>query len=701
LTPYSIYDFFNNHSKILGTNSAELMQKAADEQVIKKISFKINDFLANKQKSQKDAVNDPQNWIHQDSFYKDKLLEIHPILLSGASKSSLCYIIKPDKIPGRVNPDKLKAENIKPMYLKSLFETGSLEIDGKIYYAKDFKHNDEPSPVTIIIDCPNIENLEQLLQEQKFIEFFESRIDIKENDLKVIIHIVPLKVLKDPRYQDFLKNFQTTCQHIFASEEIRSQDIIFNDKKATTKGGYKHFILNNIFAKYFPDNFPILQEPSLDQNEFNLEDLFPLIQKKATYQKLVEYVVSSSKNQGFIPIDDPNEKNAKQIQFQENNLFVKKYNTWLQTVKTPSASDLPILKLFEKCDPELVFLGVQSMLHSALCNVSGMYLRFPQQKDTGILMDCGEGSYIQLLNHYGPDNIKHILKNLKIIYITHYHSDHNTGLFQVIKEREKVYEDAKQVADPLFLIIPYNCGAWVLKHSQLIDTLNCKIVFNQHTSTCCSKIDERDEPEETKTDQHQETKFGAYENDDQVYQDLNELEKDSYTNAHHLAELLLEELGVTEFKSVEVDHIPQSYAINIKHKEGWSFLYSGDTRPSESMVQEVGNVTILVHESTFADDLREQAKARMHSTDKEAIEIGIKLKAWRTVLTHFSQRYTGKLYQQTDETELVEAFKDYALQNVVRSWDHLSFRLSELHHLPALNRCMNVMFNETQSSSKN
>jgi len=298
--------------------------------------------------------------------------------------------------------------------------------------------------------------------------------------------------------------------------------------------------------------------------------------------------------------------------------------------------------------------------------------------------------------------IRHILKNLRIIYITHYHSDHNTGLFQVIKEREKIYEEEKQVAEPLFLIIPYNCGAWVLKHSQLIDKLNCKIIFNQHTSTCCSNINKLDsESEETKINQDdQEEKFGSYENDDKLYQDLNQLEKDSQINSHNLSDFLFEKLGITHFKSVKADHIPQSYALNIKHKDGWSFLYSGDTRPSESMVQDVGNVTILVHESTFADDLREQAKARMHSTDKEAIEIGIKLKAWRTILTHYSQRYTGKLFKQTKKAELTEAFGEYASENVVRSWDHLGFRFSELHHLPELNRCMKVMFNQSQPPSK-
>ena len=680
LTPFSVYDFCNNHTKILGTNSKELMEKADQEQVLKTISFNINDFLAKELLSQMEAVNDPQTFIQNNSFYKDKFLEIHPIHLSD-QKASLCYIIKPNKIPGRVNPEKLKAENIKSIYLKTLFEKGELEVNGKIYYAKDFKESDEPSPIAIIIDCSNVENLERLFKEPKLMEFYANKIDLKENDLKLMVHIVPIGILTDKRYQDFLTNFQSSCQHIFASEEIHPGETTL------LKPPYKHFTFNNIFANYFPNHFPVLQETRSEDYSCNLEDLFPLISKKATYQKLVEYVVSPSKHEGFAALPDPHEKNSSQIKFKENNFFVNKYNKWLQAVKSPSASDRPFLDLFAKCDPELVFLGVQSMLHSSHCNVSGMYLKFGQHNDTGILMDCGEGSYLQLLTHYGIEEVKIVLKNLKVIYITHYHSDHNTGIFQVMKEREKI------TSEPLYLIVPFNCGPWVLKHSQIIETLNYKIVFNQHLASPISSH----KAEEFKIDSEQETKFGSYQ-DDKLYQDLNQLEKDSIKSASEFQGFLSKELGVIEFKSVGVDHIPQSYALYIKHQVGWSFLYSGDTRPSESMVQEVGDVTILVHESTFADDLKEQAKARMHSTDKEAIEIGIKLKAWRTILTHYSQRYTGRLFQQTDEKELAEYFKEYAAENVVRSWDHLGFKFSELHHLPALNRCMQVMFNETQSS---
>ena len=47
-----------------------------------------------------------------------------------------------------------------------------------------------------------------------------------------------------------------------------------------------------------------------------------------------------------------------------------------------------------------------------------------------------------------------------------------------------------------------------------------------------------------------------------------------------------------------------------------------------------------MHEATFDDDLKNDAKAKKHSTTSEAIGVGVAMRARRLILTHFSQRYT-------------------------------------------------------------
>lgn len=52
-----------------------------------------------------------------------------------------------------------------------------------------------------------------------------------------------------------------------------------------------------------------------------------------------------------------------------------------------------------------------------------------------------------------------------------------------------------------------------------------------------------------------------------------------------------------------------------------------------------GANTQTVRQATFEDDLVGEAIAKRHSTTGEAVGIGARAGAYRTILTHFSQRY--------------------------------------------------------------
>lgn len=51
------------------------------------------------------------------------------------------------------------------------------------------------------------------------------------------------------------------------------------------------------------------------------------------------------------------------------------------------------------------------------------------------------------------------------------------------------------------------------------------------------------------------------------------------------------------------------------------------------------NSDLLIHEATMEDELKNEAIVKMHSTTSQAIEIGQRMNAKFTLLTHFSQRY--------------------------------------------------------------
>jgi ribonuclease Z len=261
--PFSLYDFYNNHEKLVGIKSNDFVQEVFNRKDYDAIFFKMNDFLLQQQKLKPELINDAQDFIKQDTFYKDENLEIHPILACGENpthKLSLCYILKPNKIPGKVNAEKLKANNIQPKYIKKLLEAEEVEIEGKIYKQKDFKDADSPSPLVVIIDCPSEYHLISLANDKRIQSLFADKIDQTEEVVKAIIHLTPSKVLTDPKYTEFLKCFSSDCEHIFLNDEIKPLHTEFKIEKPKKKGEqqvaekpqYRHFLLNNLFAKYFP-----------------------------------------------------------------------------------------------------------------------------------------------------------------------------------------------------------------------------------------------------------------------------------------------------------------------------------------------------------------------------------------------------------------------------------------------------------------
>lgn len=92
----------------------------------------------------------------------------------------------------------------------------------------------------------------------------------------------------------------------------------------------------------------------------------------------------------------------------------------------PNASqDLP------SGDAEIITLGTGSALPSKYRNVSATLLRVPGCGS--YLLDCGENTLGQLRRVYDDEGLKEVLRDLKLIWISHLHADHHLGTVSVIK----------------------------------------------------------------------------------------------------------------------------------------------------------------------------------------------------------------------------------------------------------------------------
>lgn len=105
----------------------------------------------------------------------------------------------------------------------------------------------------------------------------------------------------------------------------------------------------------------------------------------------------------------------------------------------------------------------------------------------------------------------------------------------------------------------------------------------------------------------------------------------------------------------------EDYLIKAK---GLKVVYTGDTRPTLSVVNNSLNADILIHDSTFDDDYLKEAHEEGHSTAGDAGKIAKLAKAKALVLTHISARY-GK-----DTSILLADAKRYH-NNVIVAEDYM------------------------------
>jgi ribonuclease Z len=121
-------------------------------------------------------------------------------------------------------------------------------------------------------------------------------------------------------------------------------------------------------------------------------------------------------------------------------------------------------------------------------------------------------------------------------------------------------------------------------------------------------------------------------------------------------------------ESVEVDgRVVEPSMVSGSVRPGRKIVYSGDTAPNPELVELSKGADLLIHESTFLDELADRAEEDGHTTALQATKIAEEAGVKQLVLTHISSRYP--------DPSVVLAEAKTVFENVVVAEDFLELTL--------------------------
>ncbi|KAF9239242.1 hypothetical protein BU15DRAFT_88045 [Melanogaster broomeanus] len=377
----------------------------------------------------------------------------------------------------------------------------------------------------------------------------------KEHVVRAIFHLCGEDVLEDEHYKSFMNDFGPEVHHIVSSRRHLPNPITF------TSAAYSQLRLNQLD----PDIFPV------QKFSHNMENVI------SDVAGLPANTIPMRTNM-LVSMHPPRPP--------AQNLDAERYDLFHPAISSNSPLVLPELTRtrFTEAQAEvhshsmpgpeempgkdvmICPLGTGSAMPSKFRNVSATLIHIPNHGY--ILLDAGEGTWGQLARNFGedpslPSNVWQILRELKCIFISHMHGDHHIGLAKLLAVRQRLDPPADR---PLYVVGNYHVFMYLREYAAL-----------EHLG----------------------------------------LSRDSRNPVASI--FLCASLGLESLQSVDVAHRMTCHGIIIKHTDGWSIVYSGDTIPTQK--------------------LAEMAAAKMHSTVGQAIDIGNRMNARNILLTHFSARY--------------------------------------------------------------
>lgn len=563
----------------------------------------------------------------------------------GAHYDAVAYACRLRDLRGKFNPARAAALGVKRGRAFGQLQKGqSVTTDaGAVVAPADVMSRSTPGPLLLVVPCPSVDHVPAVAESPVLTP---AALDVLREETPpdkpvracVVVHLGPRVVLEHPLYRRWADSFGPAVAHIPIHASVSPRRTVFSAQAEDLS--LLHFTVDkdlfplpsDVFAPSSPSSVADVREanaqvecvpsseapscPEASDRDPAAEIASDRVGKWLEADCRLKYILSPAASVGpdrtalrprFIE-RKPAQPNRP---WRSGGLFEQgpTGESPRATMKTPACiSSLPPRAAAVR------FFGTGAAIPGKHRNVSGLMIDLFERG--GVMMDCGEGTWGQMVRHFGLKEAKRVLCELKVVFISHMHADHHLGLINLLHERTVALRELSEYrrGPQLVLVGPRHLASW-LEAFQAV----AKVPLLDRLGPTRRSFKFFDAASLTDP-QAPEAKF--------------------FPDAFGL-----------EVGCVDVVHCPLSYGLVLRDCiHGWKVVYSGDTRPCSALAEIGQGATLAIHEATLDDEMEAEAVDKLHCTTSEALDVcSTQMGAWRTILTHFSQRYpkVPKLNDQT------------------------------------------------------
>ncbi|KAJ7272676.1 beta-lactamase-like protein [Mycena haematopus] len=444
--------------------------------------------------------------------------------------------------------------------------------------------------VVMVLDVPSpsyIASLRETFARSPFYRKFRAQ---TPKYIMSVFHLCGRAVLEDERYVAFMNIFPPDTNHIVSSPQY--------DRDLVTFQTDDQLMRNRLDPVVFPAP-KMSSQPEKKWNEIRglPANCFPLeagleLRIQPVFRPAVSFPTPPTENHATseFKLSNPAWKELQALPMKVRETDWGNQRRLLRRAKDGKDRN-KYARLRGTYDVNIITLGTSGTGPGLYRNAPSTLIRIP--KRGSILLNCGEGTWGQLVRQLGAHGANDLLRDLRCIFISGVRIDYHGGLATLLSKRQQLDPPAR---DPLYLMADYSVHLYLREVSD-IENLGIANGLSKN-----GVISVRNEMLYSSVSPQGFAHHSGWADPARSYEARTEL---------------CRVLGLLTFTTLAGKEPPGSHpavdqrkscGVVFRHKDGWSIVYAGNNVSQETLMRAGKDVTVFIHEGRLA---AQRASARI------------------------------------------------------------------------------------------